>query len=317
MAQNLENLENLETMFKSRQPVWGQVGQKIDRALSAEQVLQQGGLDWLVEQQPIYTEQGQLIPNCKANIRDSDSAVLGIVSDRYQVVQNSESFSFIDALLGEGVRFENVGSLQGGRRCFVLAKLPDRYIINDERIDPYLCFCNSHDGSLALTIFMTPIRIVCMNQLNLALKKASRNWSARHVGNMQYKLHEAHETLSLASAYMSELSKEINVLNRIKMNDSKVYSFIQELVPLPDNATDIQKKNVKQLHDDIITRYYEAPDLKGLEKNGFRFINAVSDHATHADPLRATANYQENLFMKTLDGHPTIDRAYSLVKSAA
>jgi hypothetical protein len=116
---------------------------------------------------------------------------------------------------------------------------------------------------------------------------------------------------------MSELGKEINVLNRIKMPDTKVYSYINELVPLPADATDIQKKNIKQLHDDIITRYYEAPDLKILDKNAYRFINAVSDHATHANPLRTTANYQENLFMKTIDGHPTIDKAYTLIKAAA
>ena len=208
-------LHEIETMFTTRQPVWGQIGQKIDRAYSSEEVLQQGGLDWSVVQQPIYTETGYHIPNYKANVRDYDNEILGIVSDRYQVVQNDEAFDFTDTLMGEGVKFENVGSLQNGRRCFILAKLPDRYIINDERIDPYLCFCNSHDGSLALTIFMTPVRIVCMNQLNLALRTASRNWSSKHIGNMRDKLHEAYETLNLAQNYMTELGKEINVLNRI------------------------------------------------------------------------------------------------------
>ena len=134
---------------------------------------------------------------------------------------------------------------------------------------------------------------------------------------MQDKLHEAHGIINLSANYMTELCKEINVLNRIKLPEAKVISYIDELTPLPANATDIQKKNVKQLHDDIITRYYEAPDLKNLEKNAYRFINAISDHSTHANPLRATANYQENLFMKTLDGHPTIDKAYTLIKAAA
>jgi phage/plasmid-like protein (TIGR03299 family) len=150
--------------------------------MSAEEALNKSGLDWLVTQQPIYTEQGQLIKNFKANVRDTDNEVLGVVSDRYTVVQNHEAFDFTNVLMGEGVRFENAGSLQNGRRCFILAKLPDRYVINGERIDPYLCFCNSHDGSLALTIFMTPIRILCMNQMNLALRKASRSWSSKISG---------------------------------------------------------------------------------------------------------------------------------------
>jgi phage/plasmid-like protein (TIGR03299 family) len=150
---------NKSTMFTARQPTWSGLGTKVETARTSAEALKQSKLDWSVIQQPIYTEQGHLIPNYKANVRDSDNSVLGIVTDRYSVVQNTEAFSFIDVLLGEGVRFENIGSLQNGRRCFILAKLPDRYVINGERIDPYLCFCNSHDGSLALTIFMTPIRI--------------------------------------------------------------------------------------------------------------------------------------------------------------
>ena len=307
---------NVETMFYTRQKPWHGLGVQVSKALTSREALRISGLDWKVVQQPIYTD-GKLIANLKANVRDRDNANLGVVSNRYTVVQNVEAFEFTDNLLGEGVRFENVGVLQNGRRCFILAKLPDRYMVDGERIDPYLVFCNSHDGSLALTIFMTPIRIVCMNQLNLALKKASRSWSAKHVGDVQWKLHEAHETLKLAHTYMGALGNEINVMNKIKFPDTKIYSHINELFPVPADASDIQRKNIKQIHDDIITRYYEAPDLKLLPKNAYRFINAVSDHATHSAPIRKTENYSENLFMKTLEGHPTIDKAYTLIKASA
>ena len=63
-------------------------------------------------------------------------------------------------------------------------------------------------------------------------------------------------------------------------------------------------------------RYFDAPDLQGVGKNAYRFINAVSDFATHTRPLRETANYQENLFLKTLDGNMLIDKAYQMVKTA-
>ena len=65
-----------------------------------------------------------------------------------------------------------------------------------------------------------------------------------------------------------------------------------------------------------MARFYEAPDLQHIDKNAYRFINAVSDFATHADPLRRTANYKENLFIRTMDGNPLIDRAYQLVSAA-
>jgi hypothetical protein len=92
--------------------------------------------------------------------------------------------------------------------------------------------------------------------------------------------------------------------------------LINELIPIAPEATDIQQKNVEQMRDDVKTRYFEAPDLKSLGKNAYRFINAISDHVTHVRPLRETANYRENLFLRTLEGHPMIDKAHQLVKTA-
>ena len=80
--------------------------------------------------------------------------------------------------------------------------------------------------------------------------------------------------------------------------------------------TPIQSKNIIRLREDMMKRYYDAPDLQKVGSNAYRFINAVSDFATHGSPLRRTANYNENLFSRTVDGNPLIDRAYQLVKSA-
>ena len=307
----------IETMFYTRQTPWHGLGVKVTEALTSKEALEKSGLDWTVSQQPIYTETGYCIPNYKANVRDSDNSILGVVSARYSIVQNHEAFSFTDELLGMNVKYETAGALQGGRRVWLLAQLPEKYFISGEEITPYLVFSNSHDGSAAITVAMTPVRVVCQNTLNLALRQANRTWSTRHIGNIQNKLHEAQETLELAHNYMSELGREFDLLNRIKLTETKVLSLIDELMPIPTEASDIQRKNITQQRGDITTRYFEAPDLRVLDKNGYRLINAISDYATHSTPIRNTANYQENLFMKTLEGHPIIDKAHSLIKSVA
>jgi len=309
----------IETMFYARKTPWHGLGVRVTEALSSEEALEKSDLDWNVVQQPIYTAQGQLIQNYKANVRDKDNSILGVVSDRYQIVQNYEAFEFTDNLLGEGVKYETAGSLNIGRRVWLLAKLPEKYIINGEKIEPYLVFSNSHDGSAAITVAMTPIRVVCQNTLNLALRQAKRAWSSKHVGNISGKLHEAQETLELAHGYMSELGKEIDILNRTKISDAKIMEFIHnDLAPYPDNATAIQKKNVNQVREDMTIRYFEAPDLKLLPKNGYRFINAISDHSTHAIPIRQTVGYNENLFIRTMDGGlQLLDKAHNLIKAVA
>lgn len=306
----------VETMFYTRVAPWHGLGTCVENAPGSQEALKVAGLDWKVVQKPIFTEEGQLVGGFKANIRDRDNQILGVVTDRYKVVQNEEAFAFTDQLLGEGVTYETAGSLQGGRRTWILANLPQRYIISGDEITPYLVFMNSHDGTGAIKAAMTPIRVVCQNTLNLALSNAKRSWSANHVGNINGKLDDARYTLLYADKYMAELGRSIDRLNQIRLSDQKVYEYINALFPLADNATEQQKKNLLRMKEDVKARYFEAPDLKHIGKNGYRFVNAVSDFATHSKPLRERSTYRENLFSRTIEGNPMIDRAYSLLQTA-
>lgn len=307
---------NVETMFYVRENPWHGLGTKVNEAPGSREALIIAGLNWNVLQEPIYTETEEFIEGYKANVRDSDRKVLGVVTDRYKVIQNQEAFAFTDALLGEGVRYETAGSLQGGKRVWLLAHMPHEYIISGERISPYLVFTNTHDGSGAIKAALTPIRVVCQNTLNLALSTAKRSWSMIHTGNIKGKLQEARNTLILAETYMDSLGREFEELRKKKLTDKQVMEYIEILIPLEDNATPQQTKNVRRLQEDMKLRYFEAPDLKDVGKNAYRFINAVSDFATHAEPLRKTANYKENMFARTIEGNPLIDKAYQMMKAA-
>ena len=274
-------------------------------------------MDWKVYQREVYTDSGIKIEGYRANVRNTDNKVLGVVTERYKIVQNEEAFSFTDALLGKRVRYETAGSLQEGKKVWLLARLPKEYIISGEQISPYLVFSNSHDGSAAVRVAVTPIRVVCNNTLNLALSTAKRSWAMVHTGNIKGKIHEAQETLFMAENYMSKLGKEFEELKRQKLSERQVKEYIELLLPLEKTSSLVTAKNVKKLRDDLRARYYDAPDLQDVGgNNAYRFINAVSDFATHNEPLRRTANYKENLFMRTMDGNPMIDRAYQIVKAA-
>ena len=308
---------NVESMFYTRVAPWHGLGIRVESALSSTEAIEKSGLNWNVIQRPIMTNDYNLIPGYKANIRDIDEKVLGVVTDRYKVVQNAEAFAFTDSLLGEGVRYETAGALQDGRKIWLLAKLPDKYIIEGEQIEPYLVFSSSHDGNGAIKVAMTPIRVVCQNTLNIALSTAKRVWSTVHVGDLNRKMNEAHNTLLLAEKYMGKLGAEFSRLSKIKLTDAKVMEYIDMLLPMNDNPTDIHKKNITRIREDMKIRYFDAPDLKGqVGKNAYRFICAVSDFATHSKPLRETINYRENVFSKTMDGNPLIDKAYELVEAA-
>lgn len=307
---------NVETMFYTRETPWHGLGTKVASAPTSDDALRLAELDWKVLQESIYTEYEEKIEGFKANVRDSDRKVLGVVTDRYKIIQNGEAFAFTDSLLGEGVRYETAGSLMGGRKVWLLAHMPHEYIISGERISPYLVFSNTHDGSGAIRVALTPIRVVCSNTLNLALTTAKRSWSMVHTGNIKDRLKEAGDTLFLAEKYMDSLGKEFEKLRMKKLTDRQVLDYIEVLLPSEDGSTPQQERNMVRLREDLKVRYFDAPDLQDVGKNAYRFLNAVSDFATHAQPLRRTANYKETLFSKTVEGNPLIDRAYQMVSAA-
>lgn len=307
---------NVETMFYVREKPWHGLGVRVEEAVSSEEALKLSGLDWTVLQESILSSSGEVIEGYKANVRDSDRKVLGVVTERYKVIQNAEAFEFTDELLGSGVRYETAGSLQEGKRVWLLARLPREYIIGGERISPYLVFSNTHDGSGAVKVAVTPIRVVCNNTLNLALSTAKRSWSMIHTGNVQGKIQEAKDTLFMAEKYMDELGREFEVLKGKELSDEQVREYIELLLPMDKDATPQQVKNIRRLRADMEARYFDAPDLKTVGNNAYRFVNAVSDFATHSNPLRRTNNYRENLFSRTMDGNPMIDKAYQLVCAA-
>jgi phage/plasmid-related protein TIGR03299 len=314
--EELKMAANVETMFYTRTAPWHGLGTRVLEAPTSSAALSLAGLDWRVIQKPVLTEDGLFISGFKANVRDRDNQVLGVVSDRYKVVQNEDAFAFTDELLGEGVTYETAGSLQNGRRTWILAKLPQRYIISGDEIDPYLVFMNSHDGTGAIKAAMTPIRVVCQNTLNLALSTARRSWSTIHTGDIHGKLQDARNTLLYADRYMAALGKTIEELSRQKLSDRQVLEYIDALFPLPEDASEARKKNLGKLKEDLKLRYFDAPDLQHVGKNAYRFVNAVSDFATHARPLRERSSYRESLFGRTVDGNVLIDRAFGLVKAA-
>ena len=113
---------NVESMFYTREKPWHGLGTRVMSSPTSEDALILAGLNWKVLQEPVYTEKKEVIEGFKANVRDSDRKVLGVVSDRYKVVQNNEAFAFTDALLGEGVRYETAGSLNSGKSVWLLAR---------------------------------------------------------------------------------------------------------------------------------------------------------------------------------------------------
>ena len=315
MMENIErrtsSVTNVETIFNARQKPWEGLGEEIEGAVTSKEAIKLAGLDWNVVARSVkdsYT--GLDIPGWKANVRDIDNSVLGMVTDKYKIIQNDEAFAFTDALLGEGVKYETAGSLYGGKRVWMLAKL-DTKDLAGEKIDPYLVFTNSHDGKGSVRVAMTPIRICCSNTLNLALRKSKRQWACSHMGNIDGKLEDARQTILNSEKYLQALRTEFETLKLKKITKDKMFEFTKELLPITIEDTELKARRIQEDRDMLMT-CWDAPDLQQTENSMFKLVNAVSDYSTHKPARRMTRTVQENRFMNIVNGDTLIDKAYKI-----
>lgn len=276
---------NIETMFYAgREKPWHGLGTQVEEAPTSADALRLAGLDWTVQRKPIQVCGGRKVDNFFANVRSSDGAVLGVVSDRYQVVQNAEAFAFTDALIGgeSQVHYETAGSLMGGRKIWLLAKLPDTEIVGD-KTEPYLCFSNTHDGSGAIRVCMTPVRVVCNNTLNIALNGAKRAWSVRHTGDIQAKLQEARMCLDMANKYMDKLAVYADQMANKTVTDEQIAKILDEMFPATEDMSEREKRNATKAREEYMICYF-APDILKFKGTAWGALNAMSDMVGHTVP---------------------------------
>ena len=304
---------NVESMMYVREVPWHGLGRMVEEAPTSKEALEPAGLNWTVSPMPIFDGHGEEIKGYYANTRSSDNSVLGIVGSKYTVVQNEEAFDFTDALIGEGVKYETAGSLRNGRTVWLLGRMPERYIVGD-KFEPFICFTNSHDGTSAIRVCMTPIRVVCNNTLNMALSGAKRSWHARHTGNVGAKLEQARQTLKLADEYLNGLAVEAEKLAEEKFTLDDAKTTLDKMFVVGKDASDRQKQTAENAKEEILVCMFR-PDIAKFLNTKWGFMNAVSDYVGHAEPVRRTANYDENRWGQIISGHPLLDKASMLISA--
>lgn len=315
------------TLFEGngKKLLWDGLGKDVSQANSAYEVCKLAGLDYEVRTEKMFTSDGMEIPNMVATRRydifgdiETPSTVYGAVTNRYVPVQNAEGFEFIDELFGHaGFEIETAGQFDNGKIVWVEAKLPEMVMVN-EKIMPYLVFTNRHDGKGSVRIFLTPTRIICKNTLNYAIKGAKdRTFSVKHTSSAVQKLEQAKGVLHHYNEYLGMMSQKIEQQKQCLLEERHIDNFLNQMFPFKQEDIPRVKETAMTQRNEVKAVYYQTDDLDGYENSGFRFVNAVSDWATHHVPKRNTANYRSNLFKNTLNGNKYIDMAVDMIDEFA
>ena len=199
MSHELDITTGQPAVFVTGEPAWHKLGTVVANAVTSAQAIELARLNWEVEQWELKAfdrELGKeaLVPGKYANVRKDTGKVLGVVSENYRIFQNVVCFRFVDALVTDRLAmFETAGALKDGRVVWMLARIPTEYMAgSQDAIQPYILLTNSHDGSKALRIFPTTIRVVCQNTLTLALQNGlGEGLSIRHRPSLSERVAEA------------------------------------------------------------------------------------------------------------------------------
>jgi len=266
MAHNLNFNEHTGkySFFSVQQKAWHGLGQIVTDYPTSAEAIKHAGLDYEVAKSELFTQGRSLtvgnngaliegadisVPNYYANIRTDNNAVLGVVGKDYHIVQNKDAFAFFDAIVGggDGILYETAGALGNGERIFITAKLPGYIRVGkgEDVTEKYIFLTTSHDGSGSITAAFTPIRVVCQNTVNAALRNMSNVVRIKHTAGAKQRLDDAHKVMGLANILSEQLEGIFNEWATVRVTDKEAKKLIQ-LALCPNKETfDLLKKGAE------------------------------------------------------------------------
>ena len=323
MAHDIETQNGKASFASFREPAWHNLGTVFTEEKTTAEMLEAASLDkWNVrlEDMPIpshLTSDKDYQYVVRTNPTDnSQTDVLGVVGERYHVLQNEDLFSFGDNILDGGGRWETAGSLKGGRVVFGSLALERETILDPngvaDKVKTYLLINTSHDGSIAIQASITPVRVVCANTLNLALgnigrkknKGIKQSFKIRHTQTANGKVQIARETLGLANAYMDEfdimakamIEKEVSAKD---FNDIILAAYAK---PEKDSKGSMKKWENKV---DVINDIYTGEFNGMISGNAWGAFNALTERLDWYRSARGANN--ESIFAAASGFDPAIN----------
>jgi phage/plasmid-like protein (TIGR03299 family) len=291
---------------------------------SAEAIVA-AGLDWEVEKKEIFTKDGLpegdaeaqtermvVVPGYYATVRKTDGRPLGVVGERYTPLQNKDAFAFFDEAVGSyEAMYETAGSLRGGKIIWIMSKMPGHVGTSEDPIEMWLVLSNAHDGSRQLLMMASPVRVVCMNTLNIAISSAVANIEIRHTSGMMERVVDAREALGLTNIYFEQMGEAMNMLKEYRMTEEEIKKYVYGLFPLKvkneDKLTGFEGvmnielgPRIKTYVEKVLelTETGKGTGIPGVKGSAYGAFNAAVEFADHWQPVKGK---NDSMLVRKLD----------------
>lgn len=317
MAHNIEIRNGKASIAYAGATPWHKLGQPIKEAFDAETALKQGGLDFTVEKVALRTvDNPAAIPDRFALRRTDTSDVLGLVTDFYKPLQNREAFGFFDGVFGKGkARYEVSGVLGKGEKVWLLAKLPGEFTVGrEDLVGKWLLLTNGHDTNEPVRAKFTPIRVVCQNTLNAALRDTQSEIRVQHIGNVPAKLELAGKLLKQAGIYFDEIQTVFSGFQKFQIKGSALRNYAMRVIvgdetPKFEDLSPAARKSILRIEE--LHETGRGSDIKSVRGTLWGAYNAVTEYVDHDKTNDSLA------YMATGRGSVIKQRAFGVAQDLA
>jgi len=191
-----------------------------------------------------------------------------------------------------GATFDTAGSLRGGRQVFVTMRLPEHLSIGgSDRVDLNIAALNSHDGSSAFRVLITPVRVVCANTQHAALRNHLSSWSIRHTRNAKAAVQAARDTLGLTFAYVEAFEAQAERMINTSVTDAAFFELVQNLFPSPSPEAPARTRNAARRRQASLAHlWHDASTQSGIAGTAWAAYQSVVEYVDHFAPVRDKAD---------------------------
>lgn len=270
--------------------------------LTAAECMMHANLGYMVVKKPLYAfdecaldkSPFSKVEDYFATIRTDTGQSLGVVGNRYTIVQNIDGFAFFDAIVGEGAAiYTTAGALGKGEAVFITAKMPNYIRIEgtDDVSEVYVVLKMSHDGSGSIKAMVTPIRVVCQNTLNAALRSAKNIVSIRHTESAKERLDEAHKLLGISHLYVEEVGQIFNRMKKVHISDEAFTSLIEAL--FTSQAEDSSR--IEKIHEAVMETYQTGIGQEKILGTVWGAYNGITHYLDHVKKYRSDDSKFESI----------------------
>lgn len=275
----------VETMFYVGETPWHGLGRKLENPPTVADAISESGLDWNVGLKPLFTSEGTEVP-AKATFRESDGSILGVVGPRYIPTQNKDAFEWFTPFIEAGeASFHTAGSLQEGRKVWILAQINREHsqVVRGDEVAKFVMLSNSHDGTTAIRVGFTPIRIVCANTLAMAHSaKASKLIRVRHTQSSQINLEKLRDTMNVINAEFEATAEQYRFLASRCFKQADIQKYVKTILGVERLEDPEIKTRTRNTMDRIFGMIEnERQSLPGVRGTWWAAYNGVNEYLNY------------------------------------